>query len=141
MSHRQVITNRITEEEVVEGEGDGVKEEVGGVKVAETGQGAVIGEEEEEMTAGEEEMTVGEEEMTAGEEEMTVGEEEMMAGEEEMMAGEEEEEEVTVGEEEEEEEEVEEEEETGPEDLGSAMTTGKVEVAGRVRPPQKAAAI
>ena len=134
MSHRQVITNRITEEEVVEGEGDGVKEEVGGVKVAETGQGAVIGEEEEEMTVGEEEMTVGEEEMTAGEEEMTVGEEEMMAGEEE-------EEEVTVGEEEEEEEEVEEEEETGPEDLGSAMTTGKVEVAGRVRPPQKAAAI
>ena len=112
---------------MVEGEGDGVKEEVGGVKVAETGQGAVIGEEEEEMT-------VGEEEMTAGEEEMTVGEEEMMAGEEE-------EEEVTVGEEEEEEEEVEEEEETGPEDLGSAMTTGKVEVAGRVRPPQKAAAI
>ena len=134
MSHRQVIINRITEEEVVEGEGDGAKEEVGGVKVAETGQGAVIGEEEEEMTVGEEEMTVGEEEMTAGEEEMTVGEEEMMAGEEE-------EEEVTVGEEEEEEEEVEEEEETGPEDLGSAMTTGKVEVAGRVRPPQKAAAI
>ena len=133
MSHRQVITNRITEEEVVEGEGDGVKEEVGGVKVAETGQGAVIGEEEEEMTAGEEEMTVGEEEMTAGEEEMTVGEEEMMAGEEE-------EEEVTVGEEEEEEE-VEEKEETGPEDLGSAMTTKKVGMAGRARPPQKVAAI
>ena len=97
----------------MEGEGDGVKEEVGGVKVAETGQGAVIGEEEEEMTAGEEEMTVGEEEMTAGEEEMTVGEEE----------------------------EVEEKEETGPEDLGSAMTTEKVGVAGRARPPQKVAAI
>ena len=32
-AYSREITNRITEEEVVEGEGDGVKEEVGGVKV------------------------------------------------------------------------------------------------------------